>query len=449
MSAWLTMFAPLAALLLFAGRLLRSRADAACLAFTLWCALALASAEVLGAFHQWTEIPVAVFWGLVTVAALSGYAALRGRPPGAGTPETGVQAAEGAAAPAWLWWSLCLVVIAVPALDWARAALTTPNSPDALNYHLPRQLYWLQSGTLDFAPGLPARLQAMPPLAEILQAQSLLVGRTDALAAFPQALALPVFMLAAALLCAELGGGRVACLLSALLAGTVPVAYHQGSGCKNDLLVAALVGLVFLHAVRLWKRPASGAEWMRLGLCAGLAVATKPNALLWLALPSVMLAIPALRFRGLAAAGLVIALTFPLPHYLRTAAAYGNPFDAIPAAEGGALASTRHTPAALVSTGARNVALLVATPSERVNGALQAGVGKGLELIGEDPSSPDTSMGGEAFSLSAATGSELSGGAPFHLALGLLCLGIWAARRRRRRQWPVCFSRRGAFFCTA
>jgi hypothetical protein len=85
------------------------------------------------------------------------------------------------------------------------AAVTPPNNFDSHLYHLPRQIYWIQQGSVEHYPTPVLRQVMMPPMAEFVGSHFLLLSGGDHWANLIQWFSLAMTALAASLIARELG----------------------------------------------------------------------------------------------------------------------------------------------------------------------------------------------------------------------------------------------------
>ncbi len=278
---------PLAAYFgLAAGQARRGRGalEALLRAAVWWAAGVWVLANALGAFGALRPGPLKIAWALLAAAALAdgfrrradfcrGAVLLRpwawARSQGRG--ENGQSRAQQDCAPtvtAWRFtfprpenfseWAAALGIGALLLLALVVAVAAPPVTVDVLNYHLPRQLMWLQQGSLAHFVTANDRQLVMPPLAEVIGLQWFALTGGDRWANLPQWFAyalLPVAVLRAA----RAGGAtRGTAALAAWLAVCLPMAWHEASNGKNDLQ-----GALWL-TVLLWQvaeaRRAGGGE---------------------------------------------------------------------------------------------------------------------------------------------------------------------------------------------
>src|SRR5262249_12611735 len=105
-------------------------------------------------------------------------------------------------------------------VDLVIALLAPPNNYDSQTYHLPRLEHWVAQGDVAFYPTVMDRQLAMAPGAEYLLLHLRLLAGGDALYNLVQFAAAVLGALVASRIAAQLGGGRRAQLVAALIFGT-------------------------------------------------------------------------------------------------------------------------------------------------------------------------------------------------------------------------------------
>ena len=162
-----------------------------------------------------------------------------------------------------------------------RVTLLPPLSHDALAYHLPRALLWIRNGGYRFLD-LPvdARMRILPANYEMLLADTILLGRSDA---FTEWIAV-FFYIAFIVACGALAerwfpGNSSAALATLMLSASVPVLLLHTGADKNDVMMAFLMASALLWAGR-WLSARDGRV---LALCVVVltaAIGTKPQGLM-------------------------------------------------------------------------------------------------------------------------------------------------------------------------
>jgi hypothetical protein len=318
------------------------------------------------------------------------------------------------------------------------AAMSPPNTPDVLSYHLPRQLMWLQQGSLDHFATVNQRELKMPPLSELVGLHLRALTGDDRLSNFPELAAYVLSIVAVSLLARRAGGGPRAQALAAFLWASIPMAYLEASSAKNDLILALWVTLAAGESLL----PPGGSErWpvhaLALGCAVGLAWMTKATGFLFTAPMLVFLAVGAARSRDRRrslAVALLVAMAIAGPHYGRNLRWYGTPFGRA-AAPNQEETNALFTPAAFASNAIRDAAVHFALPDDAANRALEAGVNQVHHVLGIDPADPRTTLlGGQTrFEVSYEPALEMATSAP---AQALLLLFLPIGMLARRRTWP-------------
>jgi hypothetical protein len=129
----------------------------------LWVA---AGAELLSLFNALSFWPLLLWWGVPAIGI--GRSCIRGpRVSLALLPQD--KGARIALVAAGLLLGITFLV----------SALTPPNNADALTYHLPRQVYWMQQHSVANFPTSNWRALSMPPLTEFAGVQLLILSDDD------------------------------------------------------------------------------------------------------------------------------------------------------------------------------------------------------------------------------------------------------------------------------
>jgi hypothetical protein len=202
---------------------------------------------------------------------------------------------------------LAALVAAAFAYVVALAFATPPLDFDALLYHLPRAALWWQDHGVGYIPGSSdPRLDGNPPGAEIGALATMVLWRGDRFVALPQLLSLAACCLATFGIGRRVGLARGQALFGALLVATLPVLAVQAVTAYNDVVVAAFLAIVVYAALGHTR-----ADLVLLALALGLALTTKPTAIVTLPLLLLVAAVgaPRSRWGGLLAAtgcGLVL-----------------------------------------------------------------------------------------------------------------------------------------------
>jgi len=265
-------------------------------------------------------------------------------------------------------WLIVAPVAVIVAASGAVAVLAPPNNWDAMAYHMPRQIYWLQQHDVEHHLTYEWRQIEMPPLSEFAGLHLMILSGGDRFANLIQWCALVLTLAAASLIARELGAGRKGQLLAAFWAASVPMAYHQASSAKNDLVVALWSCVLALQALEVRRdRTCSAARAAGIGAVAGLLLLTKGTGAIYAAPSLAVAGISLLGRRGLLALSTLaplVALSLNAGHLNRNFRYFGS----VLGTDKGGYSNETHAPAPLAMNVLRNALLNLGTPSARVNG---------------------------------------------------------------------------------
>ncbi len=261
-----------------------------------------------------------------------------------------------------------LSVLAVTALV---AWLTPPQTWDSLRYHLPRVAHWAQERAVrHFATGMNVQNYMTPGAEMIILHFYVLVGG-DRLANFVSWFAMGGSMIGASLIAKQLGARRSGQLLAAIVTATIPMGIVQASSTMTDYVMAFWVVCAASETVGLILDGPRSASLTFNSLAAGMALVTKPTALVYLLPFAVLTGVVLIRRAKLgralrwAAVGFSLVLALNIGHLGRNYVVYGNPISSQRNID--LHANQLLTPPGLISNLLRNAALHAGTPKGAVN----------------------------------------------------------------------------------
>ena len=337
---------------------------------------------------------------------------------------------------------LAMSVAFLLVLSLVAGLLFVPSSWDAMVYHLPRQIRWIQQGSFEHFATHDTQQLFRSPLADMLSAQLLLIGGRDSLSSLIQWTAMLFNLAVVSMIARQLGADRRGQLLAAFLCISVPVAFLQASNSKNDVLFALWITILTWLGLRVAQnRRCSLFEAALAGCAAGLLLLSKGTGLFLGLFPLAFLAIAIIRARGkgfykaaLLAAGLAILIN--VGHWERNLSLFGTPFT--PSSDRAAFQNQAVSPGLLLSRTLREASLHLGTPWGGLNQWLQdavVGLHRGLGLDIDDPR---TTYAGLEFRIAYAPADEYQAGAPVHWMATLIAAGaLLILRRRLRRPLPL------------
>jgi hypothetical protein len=372
--------------------------------------------ELLSPFHLLRRGPVICAWLLV--AALAAYW-LRSR---IHLNRTHLRPLETA---------IAVAIALIGALVAVTALVSPPNSADAMAYHMPRVIYWAQSGSVAFFPTSYFNQISLQPLAEYFALHTYLLSGGDRLVNLLTCGAFLASIIGVSAIAAAMGATRSGQAFAALFCATLPNGILQASGAKNDWMVTLwLVCVVYFAARR-------NAPFTALSL--GLALATKATAYLFA--PALLLAVlliqrPPIRARAIAwAIGGVLLVN--APQYARNLQLTGSPLGPDSAHADGVYRWRNEHPglSATVSNAIRHTSEQLGGRSPRWNQAVFRAAVSLHRALGLDPNSPATTWPYTTFTAPENANHEANGNNRWHLLL-LCCAALFAAAARKR-PWIV------------
>ena len=353
-----------------------------------WAAALVVITEMLSPLHLLSAGPSALALAVVTVATAAAWRYWRTQLDAPSTPP----ASPTARPPA----PLAVLMIAAAAAQAAWIALTAytyaPNNYDALTYHLPRVLHWVQAASSGpYATNTERQVQ-YPPGAEYIVTQLHFVLSDDTLANFVQWAGMLLAAVAVTEIARRLGAGGLAQLGAALLALALPIGIGEAATTQNDFVEAGWLAAFAALGLGFAANPTSRIWGILTGLALGLAVLTKSTAYIYV--PPLILLVGAVALRRSAAwtallpailLGVVAYVSLNLGQYLRVYRTYHSLLGPT-----GCCNNEVHTPASLASSIIRNLALQVPMggPLEPLGRALQGGLAELNSLTGFDPLDP-------------------------------------------------------------
>jgi 4-amino-4-deoxy-L-arabinose transferase-like glycosyltransferase len=300
---------------------------------------------------------------------------------------------------------LWLLLVVVAGCAFLMGAFSPPNNGDSLIYHLPRQLIWIDAGTV-FADAMPyAHMAKMPPFAEWIGVQLFLLTGSDRFHFLIQWLSYIACIRVIVQIVRGGGGPRLAALLAAVFFALLPAAFYQASNTKNDVLLAMiLLGICSLAQRIFHQNQFRAVEGLEGGALAGLAVLSKGTAFAYLPVIGVAFAIPlvAKMLKGYLKPAFGASVVTILAFVLIAGIHYAFSFGDIVGTESGSKshhANASIHPATGVSVFLRNYSLQLALPLEGWNRSLEAGAERLGSIVGVPRSDPDSTFYGAEFAV--------------------------------------------------
>ncbi len=410
--------------------------DALLYAATVWGVLVVLLTEGLGAPGWLTREALAASWAAIDVALALAIIRL-GRVAGA-SPARRASVGVGRLGAVDRGLVACASTIVV--LVGVVALLSPPNTWDAMQYHLPRVVRWIEHRSVAFYATHELKQLHMAPGAEYAMLQLHALWGGDRLDNLVQWFAMAGSAVGVSVLAGLLGAGVRGQVLAAVACVTIPEGILAASGAKNDYVLSFWLVTLALFTLRFGANPG----WLNaagIGAGLGLACLTKGTAYafappivatVWLFWPWRVKA----AFVKWSLLILLIAVGLNAGQFLRNYSLYGSPTGPIAEDPLGYFKYSNDVislPATL-SNALRNAVVHVRSEHRATNAVLEGWITSALNRIGADPSDPRTNFFSfMPFRLPEFGLHEGFAGNPAHLALLFVTLGIVAATIRRRQ----------------
>ena len=392
--------------------------------------------ESLSPLHALQALPVALAWTAVIASA----AALGWKRK---------SALPGWRWPGWLNAMLTAASAAISAVVLTIALVSAPNSTDAMAYHLPRVVYWVQSGSVAFFPTPYLNQIILQPMAEYLMLHTYLLSGGDGFVNLVQWMGCTGSIIGVSLIARSLGAGVRGQAIAALFCATLPNGILQASGAKNDYVLALwLVASVWLGIE--WVAHRRRQDLILFGLAFSLALFTKGTAYLF-APPVLAMALwPARRrIHSVVLATGVCVLILNGPLYWRNFDLSHSPlgFDS---AHGNGFYRWRNEKLgwrATVSNVLRNTSEQLGSRSETRNRRVYETVLAAHRFLGIDPNDPETTWRWAKFEPPRNANHETNANNVWHLAIILLATILLLWKQPRAAALPLSAAAAFVLFC--
>lgn len=321
---------------------------------------------------------------------------------------------------------LSATIMTVLATIGAIALVAPPNTSDAMEYHLPRMIFWVSNHSVRNYPTPDYAQLIQGTAAEFLTLHSYLLWGGDRLVNLVEFLSLIGSAIAASLIAGKFGAGRTGQLFAALFVVTIPETILEASGAMTTVAVSFWIAAACYFTLRAVKDQHT-LDVVTAALAIGLALLTKGIALIYLpflVLGSVFFR-PAPRrvwmLKGLPLIFL-IALALNTPQFIRAYQVTGTPLGAPFPAGGPRLhfGNDQITPGSIVASVIRHATLHMETPSNRTDARIESVARRAIRLVGRDPDDVGAVWLGYPFSIGHPSRLETQAGNPLHFLMLIL-----------------------------
>ena len=325
---------------------------------------------------------------------------------------------------------LSATIVAILVIIGAIAVIAPPNTADAMEYHLPRMIFWVSNHTVRNYPTPDYAQLIQGPAAEFITLHTYLLFGSDRLVNLVEFLSLIGSAVAVSLIAGKLGTGRTGQLFAGLFVVSIPEAILESSGAMTTVVVSFWIVTASYFTIRAVNRKRL-VDIITAALAVGLALLTKGIAFIYL--PFLILGCIVLgpagnriwMFKRIPLL-IVIALCLNAPQFIRSYQVTGTPLGAPFPAAGPRLrfGNDRITPASIAASIIRHASLHMETPSDKINGRIEAIARRAIRLTGRDPDDPGSVWLGYPFYIGHPSRLETQAGNPLHFLLLIVTFAV-------------------------
>jgi hypothetical protein len=324
-------------------------------------------------------------------------------------------------------WTLAGMIVASLSLVGLVAIVAPPNSWDAMEYHMPRMIFWVSNHTLRNFPTPDYAQLVQGTAAEAVSLNTYLLWGSDRLVNLQEFFCFFGCAVGASAIASRLGADRTGQLLAALFVVTIPEAILESSGAMTTGVVSFWTVCACYFLMRAGET-SNDWEIVTAALAAGLALLTKGIAFIYLPI----LLLGCLSFRPATARWwllkrlplfAVLALAINAGQFVRAYQVTGTPLGA-PFPGGGPrlhFGNDHPSPASIAANVIRQATLHLGTPSHTVNVRIEAVARRTIRLLGQDPDDPNAVWSGSPYAISPPGRLEVFAGNPLHFVIAAFC----------------------------
>jgi 4-amino-4-deoxy-L-arabinose transferase-like glycosyltransferase len=383
---------------------------------------------------------VAIFWLLICVASLIGLVLLRRRRPSRVENFEPEQSGFVGAARDRVLIALVIGTGLIVLLVGITALVAAPSTWDAMEYHLPRTVMWMNNHSVRLYTTPDYYQLIYGPWAEFTMMDFNMLASGDRFVNLVEVFSYAGSLVGVSLIAKLLGAGFRAQVLAVVVCASIPEGILEASGPMNTYVVTFWLTATVAFMLS-WNREPGWFNTICVGLTAGLALLTKGTAYFYL--PFLVLACwwlgsvsTRILFLKRSAVFALMILALNAPQFLRCYELSGSPLGAAYPGEEADVLNTIEGPSlrGTLANMIRMLSLHFGTPSPSLNSHLEKMLRVGIRTIGADPDDPHALWGGYKFEMHKSSLSEIHAANPLHLVLLLIAFGfvLWNWKRDKR-----------------
>jgi len=349
----------------------------------------------------------------------------------------------------WSWFekALLFLIVLVLLITGFSALIAPPNTPDVLNYHMPRVMHWIQNKSVHHYPTGIEIQNSYPPAAEFQVLHLLILADSDRFVNFASWFTLLASVICVSYLTSFFGVDKQGQLLSSLFVVTLPIAILQASSAKNDLHVAFWTLLTFTLVMAYFYLRQSWVILISIFCTIGLGALTKANTVIYLIPILIWFSIVFIKHKGIIKAlqwgfvALTVVSILNGGYLIRNLKTYGSITYSHQTAR---MLNAWMTPRGIFSNLIRNTSFHLQYPWSKIRQMIQLLILKIHAKLGMNINDPRTTSDGYFSVMNVTTSESLTGNTlhAFMICILIIIDVINLIRQKRGgRYWtPLVFA---------
>tara|TARA_Y100001970_G_scaffold10688_1_gene12580 strand:- start:963 stop:2780 length:1818 start_codon:yes stop_codon:yes gene_type:complete len=260
-------------------------------------------------------------------------------------------------------------ILTISTLTFVNSLIYPPNTLDAMTYHMPKIMHWIQSGNIDFYPTDDLRQLIMAPFSEFVILHLYLFFGSDIFSNFVQWFSMFICIITVSLISKELGCNSKFQIFSVLFCSTLPMGILQSTSTQTDYVATMWLSIIVYFLIK-YIRTNGPDNLIVFALTLAFGIFTKGTTYIfafsfciWLGLYVLMKNRNHIKY--LIIVPLVI-LIINFGHFNRNMNFVGNPLGI--SNESPTWLNKTFKPRAFTSNLVRNIGLNLSVPNKRING---------------------------------------------------------------------------------
>ena len=261
-----------------------------------------------------------------------------------------------------------IFILIILTLTFINSLIYPPNTLDAMSYHLPKVMHWIQNSNIDFYPTDDLRQLILAPFSEFVILHLYLIFGSDIFSNFVQWYSMFICMITISLISKELGCNSKFQIFTVLFCSTLPMGILQSTSTQTDYLTAMWLAIMVFFLIKYLKSNYF-VNLFGFALTLALAILTKGTTYIFALSFCIWISLYVLlkkknHFKYLFIIPIIV-LIFNFGHLSRNINFTGNPLGV--SSESPSWLNKSFNLKSFTSNFVRNIGLNLSIPSEKIN----------------------------------------------------------------------------------